>query len=282
MIFDTHTHYDDHAYDADRDTLLDSLPESGVKRICNMGSTLQGAISSVNLSRQYDFVYAAVGIHPDEVYDFYPDKDLSSYDAEITKNVAHSPVMLKLKELASHKKCVAIGEIGLDYHGFAKYEKKPRKDLQKYWFLKQLELAMELDLPVSIHSRNAKADTFEILKKAHEDGLKCAVIHCYSYDPGLALSYADMGFYLGIGGTITYEGQEKLVKTLKAIPMEHILLETDCPYLTPVPVKKTGIYIRNSSLFLNYVIEKIANIKGLSERQVEESTWDNANRFYEL
>lgn len=289
MIFDTHTHYDDKVYDADRDAEFGALLEAGVGRICNSGSTFRGAMDSVSLSQRYDFIYASVGLHPDEVYDFYQDTDNgreteaaldSDTDLPELLDESKNPTFARIKELVLSEKVVAIGEIGLDYHGFDKYKLKPGKALQKYWFLQQLKLAIEYGLPAVIHSRNASADTMEIMTKAHQHGLKCADIHCYSYSKETALNYLDMGFYLGFGGVITYEGQRKLTKVLEATPIDRILLETDCPYLTPDPIRVPGTYVRNSSRYLKYVIEKIAAIKGLTPLEVEDATWENAKRFY--
>lgn len=317
MIFDTHTHYDDKSYDQDRRDVLSGLSKKGVGRICNVGSTFNGATTSVSLSRQYDFIYAAIGIHPDEVYDFYlnknktmeadvffPSHDISSlgincetrtHEIPMAENITYenttlkqsdfeektsNPVFNELSRLAAEKKVVAIGEIGLDYHGFQTYESKPGKDIQKYWFKAQLELAIKLDLPAVIHSRNASQDTIEMMTQAHKDGLKCADIHCFSYSREVALKYLDMGFYLGFGGIITYEGEKKLIKVLEATPCDRILLETDCPYLIPDPLKTMGQNLRNSSEYLKYVVKKIAMVKGISCDEVEKISWDNANRFY--
>ena len=260
MIFDTHTHYDDEAYDQDRDIVITGLRDGGVGRICNIGSTLKGARDSVMLARRYDFVIAAAGVHPDEVSEL------------------NEETFAELKELAADSRTAAIGEIGLDYHGYDIYEDKPDKETQKYWFLRQLELACELEKPVVIHSRNASEDTMEIMKEAKQRGLKNAVIHCYSYSKETAAAYLDMGFYLGIGGVLTYEGQKKLTKTVEFMPLDRILLETDCPYLTPVPIRKNRE--RNSSVYLSYVCDRIAEIKGLPREYIEQATWENACRFY--
>lgn len=284
MIFDTHTHYDDRAFDDDRDVLIAGLPSAGVGRFCNIGSTMDGARMSVKIAESYDHAFAAVGVHPDEVYDFYPGSRDNA--ASIEKSFAdheygaEGEVFEELKSLAGGKRVVAVGEIGLDYHGYDIYEIKPGKEIQKYWFKKQLDLAIEIGKPVVIHSRNASEDTMDMMREAHAAGLRNAVIHCYSYSRETALQYVDMGFYLGIGGVITYAGQKKLTKTLEAVPMERVLLETDCPYLTPAPARADHGWERNSSLYLPYVIEKIAEIKGMVPREVEQITWDNANRFF--
>ncbi len=262
MIFDTHTHYDDEAYDTDREELIAGLPARGVGRICNIGASLQGARDSVALSERYPHVYAAAGVHPDDVADL------------------NGETFEELKKLAQAPKTVAIGEIGLDYHGFDMYEDKPDKETQKYWFRRQLELAIELGMPVVIHSRNAAADTLEMMQQAKADGLSCADIHCYSYSWEIAKQYLEMGFYIGIGGVLTYEGQKKLLKTVTEMPLDRLLLETDCPYLTPVPIRKNRE--RNNSAYLCYVRDKIAELKGISPEEVESATWQNACRFYRI
>lgn len=299
MIFDTHTHYDDAAFNKDRDEVVEGLLKKNVGRICNIGSTMRGAEESVRLAEKYEHVYAAAGIHPDEVYDLYPGMkpeeieevfesihDFTEYGhadgRDALKEDPSSEAFARLKELAANKKTVAIGEIGLDYHGFGEYKDKPGIAIQKYWFTKQLMLAIELQKPAVIHSRNASEDTLEIMRKAYSMGLRSAVIHCYSYSKETALNYIEMGYYLGIGGVLTYEGQKKLTKTVEAVPMERILLETDCPYLTPVPIREKGKWSRNSSEYLPYVIRKIAGIKKTTPEEVERITWENANRFYRI
>ncbi len=304
MIFDTHTHYDDSAFDGDRDEIIARLKNNNVGRICNIGSTLYGAKESVRLSEKYDFVYAAAGIHPDEVYDFYPgltpekiealfrdDSKMNFENANLEgegmekdslkfRDEYAADVFDTVRKLAEKEKTVAVGEIGLDYHGFGVFEIKPGKAIQKYWFIKQLKLAIELEMPVVIHSRNASEDTLKLMEEAHMRGLKSAVIHCYSYSKETALKYVEMGFYLGFGGVITYEGQKKVTKALEAVPLDRILIETDCPYLAPVPIRKKDSWVRNESAYLNHVIDKAAEIKGITSSELEKITWDNANRFY--
>ena len=182
----------------------------------------------------------------------------------------------ELRKMAAHNKVVAIGEIGLDYHGFGVYENKVDKDTQKKWFKRQLELAIELSMPVIIHSRNAAEDTLSMMKEAKAAGLKGGIIHCFSYSQETAKEYVRMGFYLGFGGVVTYEGQRKLTKVLGVVPMENIVLETDCPYLAPAPHR----YERNSSLYLPAVRDKIAEIKGISPEEVEDISYKNGLRVY--
>ena len=257
MIFDTHTHYDDEQFDDDRDVLLCSLAEQGVGAVANMGASMRGARDSVELAKKYPFVYAAVGIHPDHA------KELNEEEFEV------------LKALAAEEKVVAIGEIGLDYY----WDSTERED-QKYWFKRQLALAQELKLPVVIHSRDAAADTLEIMKEAYQQSGKklTGVIHCFSYETEMAREYVKMGFYLGVGGVATFKNGRKLKEVIEDTPIEKIVLETDCPYLAPVPFRGK----RNSSKLLSYVVAAIAELKGISEEEVERITWENACNLYHL
>ncbi|MBO5176069.1 MAG: TatD family hydrolase [Lachnospiraceae bacterium] len=257
MIFDTHTHYDDEQFDDDRDALLCSLAEQGVGAVANMGASMRGARDSVELAKKYPFVYAAVGIHPDHA------KELNEEEFEV------------LKVLAAEEKVVAIGEIGLDYY----WDSTERED-QKYWFKRQLALAQELKLPVVIHSRDAAADTLEIMKEAYQQSGKklTGVIHCFSYETEMAREYVKMGFYLGVGGVATFKNGRKLKEVIEDTPIERIVLETDCPYLAPVPFRGK----RNSSQLLSYVVAAIAELKGISEEEVERITWENACNLYRL
>ena len=260
MIFDTHAHYDDESFDADREELIESLSFNGVGAVTNSGADMDGCRASLELSRRYPFFYASIGVHPDECA------------------CMDEAAFAELKRMAEDPRAVAVGEIGLDYHGFDIYDDKPPKELQQKWFRRQLELAVELDKPVVIHSRNACEDTLEMMKRAHEEGLKGGIIHCFSYSKETALQYLDMGFCLGIGGVLTYSGQKKLNKVLEITPMEQITLETDCPYLAPEPDR----HRRNCSIYLKAVVARLAEIKGISEAEVERITWENACRVYGL
>ena len=257
MIFDTHTHYDDEQFEEDRDSLLCSLAEQGVGAVANMGASMRGAKDSVELAKKYPFVYAAVGIHPDHA------KELNEEEFQV------------LRVLAEEEKVVAIGEIGLDYY----WDSTERED-QKYWFKRQLALAQELKLPVVIHSRDAAADTLDIMKEAYQQSGKqlTGVIHCFSYETEMAREYVKMGFYLGIGGVATFKNGRKLKEVIEDTPMEKIVVETDCPYLAPVPFRGK----RNSSELLHYVVTAIAELKGISEEEVERITWENACNLYRL
>lgn len=252
MIFDTHAHYDDEAFDEDRDEVLTSLRERGVGTVVNVGASMEGSRRSVSLSEQYEFVYSAVGVHPDEV------GELREEDMEWMREQLQKP------------KVVAVGEIGLDY-----YWDKEGHDLQKKWFLRQLKLAKELKKPVIIHSREAAADTMELLK-ANYHGEMHMVMHCYSYSSEMAREYRKMGLYLGIGGVLTFKNAKKLKETVLESPMEYLLLETDCPYLAPVPNRGK----RNDSGMLKYVVQELAALKGITPEEVIRITEENARRFY--
>ena len=253
MIIDTHAHYDDEQFDTDRDELLKSMHDGGIGLIVNAASTLESWGKIQRLTEEYPFVYGAVGIHPDEAG---------------TLTEEHMSEMERLSDL---EKIVAVGEIGLDY-----YWDNESHDVQKKWFIRQLELAKGKDMPVIIHSREAAADTMEIMR-GYASGMR-AVIHCYSYSVEMAREYVKMGYYIGIGGVVTFKNAKKLVNVVKEIPLTSIVLETDCPYLAPVPYRGK----RNSSLYLPYVAEKIAEIKGVSTEEVVRQTEENSRMLYDL
>lgn len=251
MIFESHAHYDDEQFDEDRETLLQEMEEAGIGTIVNVSATLSSCESTLQLAAQYSHVYAAIGIHPDEVGDL------------------NEETYAKVQEWCTKPKVVAVGEIGLDY-----YWDNASHEVQKYWFIRQLTLARELGLPVIIHSRDAAEDTLQIMKE-HGTGIR-AVIHCYSYSVEHAKEYVKMGYYIGIGGVITFTNAKKLKEVAEAIPLESILLETDCPYLSPVPYRGK----RNSSLNLVYVAQEIAKIKNCSYEEVTSGTEKNAREFF--
>ena len=253
MIFDTHAHYDDEQFNEDRDTLLNSMAEGGVGTIVDVSASLESWDEVVELTEKYPFVYGAAGVHPDYVGDLNED------------NFAY------LEEVAKKDKIVAIGEIGLDY-----YWDKEGHDLQKKWFVRQLELAEKLNKPVIIHSREAAADTFEIMKEY--SSRVSGVIHCYSYSPEQAREYVKMGFYIGIGGVVTFKNAKKLKEVVEEIPLERIVLETDCPYLSPEPNRGK----RNSSLNLVYVADQISKLKGVTYEEVIKVTEENARKLYQM
>ena len=251
MIFESHAHYDSQQFDEDRDELLKSMPENGVGTIINSGANWDSVTEVVELAQKYPYVYAAVGMHPDEVGDLNEER------------------FAYLKSQCQKDKVVAVGEIGLDY-----YWDNESHDVQKKWFIRQLDLARELDLPVIIHSRDAAADTLEIMKE-HGRGLR-GVIHCFSYSIELAREYLKMGFYIGIGGVVTFKNGKKLKEIAQEIPLDRILLETDCPYLAPVPVRGK----RNSSIYISYIAEEIANLKGISYEEVVAQTEQNGKKLF--
>lgn len=251
MIFDSHAHYDDAQFDEDRTELLLSMEANGVGTIVNVGSTLSSCTKVVELATEYPNVYAAVGVHPDEVGNLNED------------------TFAFVKEQCQKEKVVAVGEIGLDY-----YWDNESHEVQKEWFVRQLDLARELDLPVVIHSREAAADTLEIMKE-HAKGLR-GVIHCFSYSVEMAKEYVKMGFYIGVGGVVTFKNGRKLKEVVEEIPLEKVLIETDSPYLAPVPYRGK----RNNSSYLSYVAEEIARIKGITVEEVISTTEANAKELF--
>lgn len=253
MIIDTHAHYDDEQFDADREELLKSMESGGISLIVNVGSTIESWDKIIGLTERYPFVYGTIGVHPDEV---------GSLDEE---------KFSRMSDLLDLNKIIAVGEIGLDY-----YWDKEKHDIQKDWFIRQLDLAREKDMPVIIHSREAAADTFEIMKQ-YAAGMK-AVIHCYSYSPEMAREYVKMGYYIGVGGVVTFKNAKKLKQVVKEIPLESVVLETDCPYLAPVPYRGK----RNCSLYLPYVAEQIAELKGKTVEEVIQQTEKNSRELYDL
>lgn len=254
MIFESHAHYDDEAFDKDREALLSSLQEKGIGTVINIGASLSGSEASVRLAEQYPFIYGAVGVHPSEIEELNEES------------------FARLRTLCDHEKVVAVGETGLDYH-----YPEPDKALQKRWFERQLLLARETGLPVIIHSREAAKDTLDMMK-ALDAGEIGGVVHCFSYGKEMAREYLDMDFYFGIGGVITFPNAKKLKEAVAYIPMEKILLETDSPYLAPQQHRGE----RNSSLNLPYVVEAIAELKGISCEEVEWVTEENARRLFNL
>ena len=260
MIFESHAHYDDRQFDVDREKLLESLPFQNVGVIVNVGSDIRSSKESITLAHQYDYIYAAIGVHPDEV-DTMKEADME-----------------ELSHMAKEDKVVAIGEIGLDY--FRK-EGNVYKSVQKEWFCRQLDLAKEIEKPVIIHSRDAAEDTIQILRDFRKENPQIenpGVIHCYSYSPELAKEYVAMGFYIGIGGVVTFKNAKKLVETVAQIPLERILVETDSPYLCPEPNRGK----RNDSSQIRYVIDRIADIRGIAPEEVEKQIEMNARKMYRL
>ena len=250
MYFESHAHYDDERFDEDRDTLLASFPAEGIETVVNASSDIKSSKASIALSEKYPFFYAAVGVHPHEV-----------------ENITEADID-ELRELSKHPKVVAIGEIGLDYY----YDLSPR-DLQRHWFKRQLELADELKMPVIIHSRDAAQECFDIIKNSN---VRNGVIHCYNGSAEMAEEYIKMGFYIGVGGSLTFKNNKKGVETVERIPIEKILIETDSPYLAPVPYRGK----RNDSRLLKYVVERISQIKNIPENDICNITKNNAQNLF--
>lgn len=254
MIFDTHAHYDDEAFEEDRDEILKSFESNGIETAVNIGASIETSRNTLDLVKRYPFLYGAVGVHPNETGEMDEEK------------------LKWLKNVSQTSRIIAIGEIGLDY-----YWDKPERETQKKWFVRQLELAREVKLPVVIHSRDAAKDTLDIMK-SENSGEIGGVIHCFSYGVELAREYLNMGFYLGIGGVVTFNNSRKLKEVVSYMPLDRIVLETDCPYLAPVPHRGK----RNSSLNLPLVVEAVAQIKGESPEHIIEITNQNAKRMYHL
>ena len=252
MFFDSHAHYDDNRFKIDRDEVLTTLPSQGVCGIVNAGSHLTSSKASIKLAEKYPYIYAAVGIHPHEVKDMTED------------------TLQEIKKLCNNKRVVTIGEIGLDFY----YDHSPR-DMQRLWFKKQLELSLEVNLPVIVHSREATMEVFTILK---ESGVRRGVLHSFSGSLQTARDYIDMGFYIGIGGVVTFDKSKKLPEAVEKIPLEKILIETDAPYQTPVPHRGK----RNDSSYLLYIAETIAKIKKTTVETVAEATKKNAEELFNV
>ena len=253
MIFDTHAHYDDKQFSEDRDQVLSSMQEQGVGTIVDASATVDSWERVLELTKRYPFVYGMIGVHPDEVGDLNEEN------------------FARMEQLLHEEKIVAVGEIGLDY-----YWDKEQHEIQKEWFIRQLQLARKLNMPVNIHSREAAQDTMEIMKEYATD-MK-AIIHCYSYSKEMAEEYVKMGYLLGIGGVVTFKNAKKLKEVVKAVPLSHIVLETDCPYLAPEPNRGK----RNASSNLIYVAQTIAELKGTTTEEVIAVTEENARKFYGL
>lgn len=254
LIIDSHAHYDSREFDQDRHQLLSSMPSQGIEAIVNVGASLTGNEKTVELMEQYPFIYGSIGVHPDEVGDLSEEK------------------MSWLLSLCQKEKTKAVGEIGLDY-----YWNKENKETQVKWFVRQMDLAKETQLPIVVHSRDAAKDTLDVMKGEKAEKIS-GVIHCFSYSKEIAREYLNMGFYLGIGGVVTFPDAKRLKEVVDYAPLDYLLLETDCPYLAPVPHRRE----RNSSIYLTYMAEEIAKIKGVSPETVIEITNQNAKKLFQI
>lgn len=250
-IFDTHAHYDDEAFNEDREVLLGLLPKEGVSHVMTCGTNLVTSYRSLQLAKKYDYIYCALGFHPEEAH-------------EERKGDLDTIVEL----LKTEEKAKAVGEIGLDYY----WEENAPRDVQIDLFRRQIEIAKELDLPVIVHDREAHEDTFNILSEMRPKG----VLHCYSGSKEQALQYTEMGFYIGLGGVVTFKNARKAVEVAEAIPLDKLLLETDCPYMAPVPHRGE----RNDSRLISLVAEKIGEIRGMDPQEIADITNKNAREFF--
>lgn len=250
MYFDTHAHYDSGAFNADREAVLAALPEAGVSLVVNPGCEVRSSETVIALAGCFAHVYAAVGIHPEDM------GDMAEGDLD------------RIAQLARHEKCVAIGEIGLDYYWDASH-----KEEQKALFVRQLDMALALDLPVIVHDREAHGDCLDIVRRY--ETLR-GVFHCYSGSVEMAEELLRRGWYLGFDGPITYKNARKALEVLEICPLDRILIETDSPYLTPVPNRGK----RNDSRNLVYITKKIAEVKGLTADEIAVATMENGKRLF--
>ncbi|HHX62772.1 MAG TPA: TatD family hydrolase [Epulopiscium sp.] len=257
MFFDSHAHYDDNRFNEDRDELLSSMKKNKVDYIVNAAADIVSSNEGIQLAEQYSFIYAGVGVHPHSV-------------AELDETDQGKTTLELLEQLTKHPKVVAIGEIGLDYY----YEHSP-KEVQRIWFRRQMELAKKVDLPIIVHSREASQETFDMIR---ESGMSKGVIHCFSGSAQMAQEYIQLGFYIGVGGTITFNNARKSVEVVEQIPLESIVIETDCPYLTPMPYRGK----RNDSTYLAHIAQKIADIKNVSIEEVARMTSKNAKELFAI
>ena len=254
MIFDTHAHYDDEAFDEDRDQLLSSMKDGGVGCIVNVCASVGGFGGTLELMKAYSFVYGAVGVHPDDA------------------GIMTQDTLDEIRRLSHMEKMVAIGEIGLDYYW---HKEEAEHKQQQEMFRAQMDIAREEKLPFMIHSRDAAEDTLEIVKEYMKKDMFGGIIHCFSYSKEIAAEYLKMGLYLGIGGVLTFKNAKKLKEVAAIAPLSQIVLETDCPYMAPEPNRGR----RNSSLNLPYVAEALAQIKGITAEEVIAVTEENAKRL---
>ena len=257
MIFDTHAHYDDEAFDEDRDQLLSSMKDGGVGCIVNVCASAGGFDGTLKLMEAYPFVYGAVGVHPD--------------DAEIMTQ----DTLDEIRRFSHMEKMVAIGEIGLDYYW---HKEESEHQRQQEMFRAQMDIAREEKLPFMIHSRDAADDTLNIVRDYMKKDMSGGIIHCFSYSPEIAAEYLKMGLYLGIGGVVTFKNAKKLKEVVAMAPLSQIVLETDCPYMSPEPFRGK----RNDPGKLYRMAERLAEIRGISVEEVRAATMENGKRLYRI
>lgn len=254
MIIDTHAHYDDEAFDADREVLLASMQEHGIEKLVNVCASIDGLQDTVKLIEKYPFIYGAVGVHPDDA-------------EQMTEET-----LAEIRRISHMDKIIAIGEIGLDYYW---HKEKKEHEIQQKMFRAQMEIAREEKLPFMIHSRDAAEDTLNIVREYMQGGMYGGIIHCFSYSSEIAAEYLNMGLYLGIGGVVTFKNAKKLKEVVQYAPLSQLVLETDCPYMAPEPNRGK----RNSSLYLPYVVQAIAELKQVTPEEVIEVTRENTHRL---
>jgi TatD DNase family protein len=253
MIFDSHAHYDDEQFDMDREAVIKEIKDNGVIGVINCGSSLKGLEMSVKLAEDYDFIYAAAGIHPENANEFTDE------------------VKEKIHSLTKDNKIVAIGEIGLDYY----WEENPPREVQKKVFREQMNIAKEFGLPVIIHDRDAHGDTLEILKEFPE---VIGVVHCFSGSVEFSKECLKLGYYIGVTGVVTFKNSKVIKEVVKELPIDRLLVETDCPYMAPTPNRGK----RNQSNYINFIIDEIAIIKGITRKEIEEITIFNTKNLFNL
>ncbi len=248
-IYDSHAHYDSEAFDEDRDEVVSSLPDKGICGVINCASDIESSRACLELARKYNFIYAACGVHPHEA------------------GKADKDYLDRVKEMCGEEKCVAIGEIGLDYH----YDFSPR-DIQLKVFEEQIMLANELDLPIVVHDREAHEDTLALLKKYRPKG----VVHCFSGSAEMARDVVNLGMYIGLGGAVTFKNARKPLEVAAAVPDDRLLTETDCPYMTPVPYRGQ----RNDSSYIPYVAQVLASVRNTTAQDILDTARKNANTLF--
>lgn len=252
-IFDSHAHYNSEQFNEDRDGVINKIKDKSVIGVMNCGTDVQSSKDTINLCEKYDIFYGAVGIHPSDAFNI------------------DEKIMEEIKEMAKHHKIKAIGEIGLDYY----WEENPSKEEQKEVFRKHMRLARELNMPVIIHDRDSHADTLEILKEFPD---VTGVVHCFSGSKEMAIECVKLGYYIGVTGVVTFKNAKKIIEVVDAISLDRLLVETDAPYMAPVPMRGK----RNESDYIEYVIEKIAEIKNISSVEVSEKTIENTKKIFNI
>lgn len=252
MLIDSHAHIDDRRFNSDRDSIIRNMEKDGLKSIVNIGVDLQTSIDSVGLAEEHDNIYATVGVHPHNV-----------------RNMDDSTLEV-LKAFAKRDKVVAIGETGLDF-----YRDNSPRDAQRKWFRKQLQLAKEVDLPVVIHSRDASEEVYNIIE-SEQDGTLRGVMHCFSESPEMAQKYLDLGFYISLSGTVTFNNARVPKEVAKMVPIDRLMIETDSPYLTPEPNRGK----RNEPAYVRYVAGEVADLRGISYQELVKETTKNTERLF--